>query len=620
LSDRNNRIRQGGKRMAYEYSTQGATLDFPNPHRIENLFMALRGAVLLACGLVLLWLAREAGQAVSLQRAELGQGQLLLMVVGGALLVVLGILEIAQMARQLRVFFGRGQPASLAPDLARDIEGGSPAARNLVEQIRHGAIALAVPQGALNGMLYALLRHLVTAPVVLRRFVEVRFANLLACVGLLALFGLTWLFTPGPAARALSAAVYLALGSSLVLRTYLRGSSGVVALSPLSLAGLLVFGIVGTVLLGRVVTFSATPAWLEHLALPTIALVLLLASIVIEALGLVAGRAHVDEPPPASTANEQTVVSFNADPNLLVQEVDRELQQRWEQGIPNRRYAWQPPVIEPGHAAGNFSATLLEECQPMPPQAVKVMDWATCLAFPRFYWLAAMDALGLLLTLLGGLLWVGLARQWIAGQEANTALGSMGFIFLVVGGYALRVAHQLWGRLDFESTLTWLEFNGSYARAQVGLGGQWTDRVRSERSVVNVESMTLRAWVVSVRSVIFSYRDHSVGSRMLVGMQGDIDAARLWTQQVREFAQAQSSVVVPGAHEDARRLQALAAANTLAGSAPAVALPGAPAPTALTHSTPASPANRHCTQCGTALDSNARFCPQCGTGVMAAAP
>ncbi len=597
--------------MAYEYSTQGATLDFPNPHRIENQFIAARGLILLLCGVALLWLARGAGQAVSLQRADLSQGQLLLMVAGGAGLVLLGILEFARAARQLRVFFGRGQPASLAPDVPRDVEGGSPAARALAEQIRHGAIALAVPSGALNGMLYSLLRHLVTSPLVLRGFVQVRFANLLACLGLLTLFGLTWLFTPGPAARSLSAAVYLGLGSVLVLRTYLRSNAGVVALSPLGLAGLMVFGIVGTVLLGRLVSASDEPAWLAHLALPSIALALLLASIAIEALGLVAGHAHIDAPPPASTASEQTVVSFNADPNLLVQEVDRELQQRWEQSIPNRRYLWQPPVIEPGHAAGNFSATLLEETQPLPPQAVKVMDWPTCLAFPRCYWLAAMDALGLVLTLAGGLLWLGLARQWLGGEAANTSFGSMGLIGIVVGGYALRVAHELWGRLDFESTLTWLEFNGSYARAQVGLGGQWTDRVRSERSVLNVESMTLRAWVVRVRSVIFNYRDQAVGSRMLVGMNGDIDAARGWIQQVREFAQAQSSIVVPTANEDGRRLQALAAANTLAGTAPALALPAAAAAPAL--GTSASPPSRHCTQCGTALDALARFCAQCGT-------
>ncbi len=604
--------------MAFEYSTQGASLDFPNPYRIENQFLAARGLVLLACGIGLLLMARGAGAEVQVQRVNAAQGGFVLLVIAGAVLVLLGILELGRMARQLRVFFGRGQPPSLAPDVPRDVHGTSPRAQALVEQLRHGAIALAEPQGALNGILYSISRHLVTAPRMLRDYVQVRFANLLAAGGLLLLFGVTWLITPHPAAQSLAAAVYLVLGGVLIIRTYVAGPGGTVALGPLGLAVLLVFGIVGTVLIGRVAAQLPPLPWLESLALPRIALVLLAASVAIEALGLAAGHAHVDEPPPASTANDQAAVSFNADPNLLMQEVDRELQRRWTQNIPNRRYAWQPPQIEPTREAGNFSAVAVEETQPMPPSAVRKMDWSTCLAFPRFWWLAVIDALGLVLTLVGGLLWLRLGTELRAGAPESWSPASIGFIFIVVGGYGMRVAHLLWGRLDFESTITWLDFSGSFARAQVGLGGQFTDRVRSERTVVNVESMTLRAWVVQARSVIFSYRDQAVGARTLVGMTGDIDAARAWTQQVRQFAQAQSSVVVPTAGEDARRLQALAAANQLAGTAapmPALAMQApAPAPALA----PATAAGRHCTHCGAALAPEMRFCGRCGTPVQPA--
>lgn len=596
--------------MAFEYSTQGASFDFPNPYRIENQFLAARGLVLLLCGIGLLLMARGAGEAVNVQRVNTAQGGFVLLVVAGALLVLWGILEFARAARQLRVFFGRGQPPSLAPDVPRDVHGTSPRAQALVEQLRHGAIALVEPSGALNGILYSVSRHLVTAPKVLRDFVQVRFANLLASGGLLLLFGITWLITPNPAAQSLAALVYLVLGGVLILRTYIAGPGGTVALGPVGLAVLLVFGLVGTVLIGRVAATLPQPAWLENLALPRIALVLLLASVVIEAIGLFAGHAHVDEPPPASTANDQGTVSFNADPNLLMQEVDRELQRRWTQNIPNRRYAWQPPVVEPTREAGNFTAVALEETQPMPPEAVRRMDWATCLAFPRFYGLAALDALGLVLTLVGGLMWLRLGAELKSGLPESWAPASIGFIFMVVGGYGLRVAHQLWGRLDFESTLTWLDFSGSYARSQVGLGSAFTDRVRSERTVVNVESMTLRAWVVRTRSVIFAYRDQSIGARTLVGMAGDLDAARGWTQQVRQFAQAQSSVVVPGANEDARRLQQLAAANQLAGAAPVP-----PALVAAAAAPSLAAAARHCTHCGAALAADSRFCGRCGTPV-----
>jgi len=585
--------------MAYEYGTQGATLDFPNPYRIENQFLALRAGVLGVAGVLLLMQARGVSQAPQ-------AAQLVPLLAGGLLLVVLAVLQGAQAAMQLRVFFGRGQPPSLAPDIAREATGTSPRAQALAETLRQGAIALAEPGGALNGVLYSLHRHLVTAPAELRAFVEIRFANLFAVVGLLLLFGITWLLTAAPSAQSLAAAVYVALGGLLIVRSYLSGTERAVALKPLALAALLGFAIVGTVLIGRAAAALPQLAWLDSLALPRIALVLLLASAAIEALGLVAGLAHVDAPPPASTANEQVALSFNADPNLLLHEIDRELQRRWVDGIPNRRYQWQAPAIEPTREAGNFAAAVLEESQPMPPQAVKRLDWGTCLAFPRFWWLAVIDVAGVALTVAGVAMWVTLGAALAAREPALWALATMGFILVVVGGYALRVAHRLWGRLDFESTITWVEFGGAWARAQVGLGSQWNDRVRSERAVVNVESMTLRAWVVKARSVIFSYRDQRIGARTLVGMSGDVDAARDWVRQVRAFAQAQSSVVVPQAAADVQRLAQLRGANELAGSAPAPVLAAAaPAPAVV-------PAARHCIHCGTALHPGARFCHACG--------
>jgi len=73
--------------MAFEYSTQGATFDFPNPYRIENQFLGARGAVLLLCGLGLLVLARGAGAEMPVKGANAAQGGLVLLVAGGAVLV-----------------------------------------------------------------------------------------------------------------------------------------------------------------------------------------------------------------------------------------------------------------------------------------------------------------------------------------------------------------------------------------------------------------------------------------------------------------------------------------------------------------------------------------------------
>lgn len=43
---------------------------------------------------------------------------------------------------------------------------------------------------------------------------------------------------------------------------------------------------------------------------------------------------------------------------------------------------------------------------------------------------------------------------------------SLGLSLVAVGGYAFRNAHTLWGRFDFESTLTWVEMEGSFIRSK----------------------------------------------------------------------------------------------------------------------------------------------------------
>lgn len=600
--------------MAFEYGTQGATLDFPNPYRIENQFLAAKAAVLFVVGLTLLLFARHVSESVQVARS----GALAVLIIVGAALILVAILDGARLARQLRVYFGRGQPASLAHDVPRDVEGTSDGARGLQKQMRDGALALSEPHGALNGLLHSVVRHLVTAPPVLREFVQVRFANVLAAAGLFLLFLTTWLITHSPASRSLTAVVYVVLGGVLILRTYRLGTQRVVALKPAALAALLVFGLVGTVLVGRVTGDAVLPGWLEALQIQRTCWVLLVSSVLVEALGLLAGRAHLDEPPPASSASHQATLSFNADPNLLLHEVDRQLQTRWVEGIPNRRYTWQPPAVEPTREAGTFAAAVLEETQPMPPEAVRKMDWATCRAYPRFFTLAVLDAVGLLYAVVGGALLVWLGRQLASGGEVPVSLGSIGVIALVVSDYAFGVAHQLWGRLDFDSTLVWVELGGSYARAEVGLGAPLGDRVRSARTVINVEQMTLRTWVVRARSVIFNYRDGGVGSRALVGMSGDLDAAKGWSQIIRDFAAGQSAFVAPSSAEDAARIRQIQQANEhlggAAGPAALIGASGASRPVA----DPSS--SRFCTACGATLQTDARFCPQCGAKVAADGP
>lgn len=45
--------------MSYEYSSEQAQLDFPNPYRVENMLWSIRATILLVCALSLIFLARK---------------------------------------------------------------------------------------------------------------------------------------------------------------------------------------------------------------------------------------------------------------------------------------------------------------------------------------------------------------------------------------------------------------------------------------------------------------------------------------------------------------------------------------------------------------------------------
>ena len=281
------------------------------------------------------------------------------------------------------------------------------------------------------------------------------------------------------------------------------------------------------------------------------AFVILLALAIIEGVFFIAVQKHIDEPPPVSKVDTLGTASFNSDPNLLMQEIDREMQRNWAHSIPNRRYARILPNIALNQRAGNFKGSMLEETQPMAPSAFKKMDWSVVLAYPRFFWLMVIDALGVALTLAGTVALVLFAVQFDPMQDWRPVMSfaSLGMSLVAVSGYAFKSAHQLWGRFDFESTLTWVEMEGSFIRSKIDLGNRLQDRVFTERDVINVENMTLRVWVIHLRSVVFGHKSNgSATRRIITGMSGQPDEATYLKDLVTQFAAAQSIVVAPGSN------------------------------------------------------------------------
>jgi len=599
--------------MSYEYSSEQAQLDFPNPYRIENILWSVRAGILLVCALALIFLARKHLAAQAL-------GSFLLPVAIGAGLLVVAGWNFLRIGQQLRVFFGRGQPAGLAPELEADQRGLTDAAKALMQTVRQGALEFPVPKGALNGVLYSLVKDLITAPHYVQSVLQNRFTNLASYAFLLLAMLVASVFVWGTPAQSWVGLLFLALVVYLAVKPIANADDrAAVRFNLTQVVTLTLLAILGPVLLGFSQHALPDLSW-AHFGVQ--AVILLLALTVIESVFFVAVKAQLDPPPPVSKVDTQDTVSFNADPNVLMQELEREMQRNWEHRIPNRRYARVLPAISLGAGAGNFSGQLLEETQPMAPAAFSRMDWSVVRAYPRFFWLMVIDLLGVLFTLAGAVTLTVFAVSYDPLQDWRPVFGmaSLGLALVAVGGYAFRSAHTLWGRFDFESTLTWVEFEGSYVRSKARIGNQLQDRVFTERDVVNVENMTLRVWVMQLRSVVFGH--HGQGSRtqrIITGMLSQPHKAEYLKNLVRQFAGEQSIVIAPTANEDARRMAAMGALNQLGGAAPAApALTPAVTQGALLATAAAQAVQAFCTACGTSNAEGHLFCEQCGTTLQPA--
>lgn len=523
----------------------------------------------------------------------------------------------------------------LAPELDSDKVGLSDSAKALMQTVRQGTLEFDIPSGALNGVLYSLVKHLITAPAYIQNVLQNRFSNLASYGFLFIIMLVAMMFVGDSPVLGWVGAFFLCLVVFMAVKP-VSGSDiqARVSFNLTQIVGLTLVAILGPVALSFLQNSLPDLSWASFGAQ---AFVILLALALIEGVFFVAVQKHIDPPPPVSKVDTQDSVSFNSDPNLLMQEIDREMQRNWAHRIPNRRYARVLPHIALTERAGNFKGLVVEETQPLAPSAFSKMDWSVVKAYPRFYWLMVIDALGVALTLIGAVALVIFAVQFNPMQDWKPVMGfaTLGLSLVAVGGYAFRSAHTLWGRFDFESTLTWVEMEGSFVRSKIDLGNRLQDRVFTERDVINVENMTLRVWVTQLRSVVFGHQSHGSASRRIVtGMLGSPSDAEYLKNLVTQFASAQSIVVAPGSAEDAKRMVAIGAMNQLGATGTPVALPPvavadmllqtarAAEPVAQAVSAEINAPNARaacfCSACGTKNSGDAAFCDSCGAGLRRA--
>lgn len=583
--------------MVYRWNVDGTSLEFPTPYAVENRFLTRRGYALIALALLVSLMVAFVGDAganrplVALE--ELPEPASAVPHVLVAMLMALtGALNIWQASRQRTLQMVPGQPASLMSEVPHEATGASPGAPWLMQALGRGVATAAVPGSPYARLLKRLGHDLATAPSTLHAYMRVRLSHLLLLTTLALLLVLAVALSTmlaKPVALALVSGVILVLAAAVAARHWVQPLR--LALKPWVVGLLLLLGCGAAAPLAWFATVLPGAGIWPRLALPAGAAALLALGLMFETLALLAARRHIIAPRPARLTAEELTVSFDADLGALFSEIDRELHRRWAEGIPSRRYSRQPPVVDATADEGSFSACVLEESQPLTASEGTRASVAPSVQ-TRWVWL--LDATGLAVTVLGGLLWVWAARAHMQDPAASWLPATVGGVCMLAGGYALHIGHLLWSRVEVDSAITWLDLKGTFVRAP-GTAAAATGRAQGGVAL-GIEGLTVKAWVVQARSVFYAAALHAIGSRTLVALVQDSKTAAAWPALVQSFVRnaALNPEPSPALQEARARMRERR-----------VAEPG--------HA-PKRPA-RFCAGCGTPLLVGARFCQHCGGSV-----
>jgi hypothetical protein len=581
--------------MSYEFNSESKKLDVPNPYRVENYFRFIAAGLLFVGSGTLLFLGRE-GIA---EHVTVGT---ILPILLGIVLMVIGINYAARAASQLRFYFGRGKPQGLAPELSVDQVGDSDRAKGLKETMRQNAITFEEPVGALNGILYSWIPDLIFAPKPIQIVAQRQFQTALTMLITLISFLVTWIGFPSGTSTAWLGMFFFLFTATLLIKPLEAGVGTKVNLGMKGLIGLVLVAVLGPVLVPMVAGKLPDISWLST-NLQT--LLMLITSMGAVFIFFVALTKQSFAPPNTTMACEQAALSMNSAPKQLVDEIDRLQQTRWVEQIPNRRYTKIDP--DTSGNSGAFAGEFLEESQPMPREDLRRLDFSTSFSEARYKWLSYLNVLGIVMILLatGFLVTFGALLKPHGLELTLIHYVTIGLSFLLVGGFCIKSGHFLWGRFDFVSEVVWIELKGNYQSAKLDYGNSLTDKVRTQKQLINIESMTLRVWVAQLDTVTFGKESQ----RLVIGIRGLPDTANYIKEHIVKFANDQSIMVAPSAEVDIQKVATLGAINKLGG--------GAGGEHSVLRAIAAATADSSdtfvCPSCKAATDKDSLFCNRCGT-------
>ncbi|MEN9657636.1 MAG: hypothetical protein RL571_1101 [Pseudomonadota bacterium] len=607
--------------MSFDYGSDSNKFNLPNPMRLENIFLLLCGSALLIAGLLLLLMVKQAIAAETIYY-KLAAVLLAVAMLGA------GVSLLGWAMRQLRFFFGRGRPVSLADEVPNGMQGKSPSSDSLREVLRQQALVYQEPQGALSTLLHSIVPNLTFAPERIRNLALLHFKKGITLLMVLAVLVLSLVGgkAHGPEWQHIANWIGLAFMGYVVwlllapvnnaLGLSLRDAEQ--TLSPSRLVMMLVLAILGPVILLKLAPKLPDVAWLDPFPQVFVLIVLALAVYSVFYLALLR---NVKQPPNTMVSNKQDTWSINCHPGLALEEFAREMQNNWQESIPNRTYSRLEPHIDLNEKSGRFYAEALEETQPLPIDAAPVL-FASALASPRLKPLLLLDLIGTSFVLLATVLFTlsGMQILSVAASTFNANLLTYGAVFFALGVYAISSAHQLWQRFEFKSQLISIEMSGHYVTAQLDHGNVLKDSIKTNSHVVQIESMTFRLWLTELTSVTFQ----NGSQRYALSLVGNAERAEQLLRHFKKFAHDQAIILAPKAQADQQRHAVLGQFNQ------AAAWPDAPEgmaisqgegvliDTAVVDVAPALKRPKFCSKCGNATLPDALFCGECGEKITEA--
>lgn len=535
--------------MSFEYNQDDAHLnEYPNPFRFENIFIGIGAIAMLAGG--------SASIVHATEFFKIHEDRTALAVLATALLVLgLAVKLLIQALSQLRFYLGRKFPCGLAGELALTDTGLGEGAEEILNVLRHRAIHFPEPKGALNGILYSLVKDLITSPAELQAAAAQHFQSFLASAALLTSLIFSYVVFVGTPHEGFASWLYLPMSGVSLMTPFMQTESlslgdnnhGRVSESGdgavLKLIGLFVFSVMAPVLIPRVaphLTFA--PMWVP----PAL---LLAGSIITSMLFFGAVLYRLDKVRGTSVSCEQTTIGMNCPPAQLWTAISRDLQRSWERGIPNRPYANVPPEVSQGER-GSFSGLVLEETQPTPTSALQFLTWAEAFQAPYSRLLLALGSWGVAMAVSCAWTAARVTEQFVNMSRMDISRSILIVMALgMVAALSFRIGHLLWSRIQFRSRLVWIETCGVFQTSRISVGNRYQAYAQSSSTLTRVEDATLRVWVADIVSVAFG-KD---GKRSIIALTPADNIAKSMIDNLVDFAANQSVVASPTADQDLAR-------------------------------------------------------------------